>query len=121
MMVMEAAKHTTCLHEEQIQGQSRAIERLDAELDYKKEKLGDLKESNRRVEEQIRILSENIANFINESNTKDYELNNRLIRIETRLDAQDKATKNNRDDFKLWLAIVGVVFTAVTFYFSYMR
>lgn len=118
---MEAAKHTTCLHEEQIQGQSRAIERLDAELDYKKEKLGDLKESNRRVEEQIRILSENIANFINESNTKDYELNNRLIRIETRLDAQDKATKSNRDDFKLWLAIIGVVFTAVTFYFSYMR
>ena len=120
MKKMVAEPHN-CIHEEQIQGQSRAIERLDAELDYKKEKLNDLKEDNRRMEEKIDKLSSDINNFITESNTKDNELNNRLIKIETRLDTQDKATKDNRDDFKTWLAIITVVFGAITIYCNFLR
>ena len=43
----------SCLHEEQFLGQSRAIERLEAELNYKKEKLDDLKEDNHRMEQKL--------------------------------------------------------------------
>ena len=45
------AEHA-CLHEEQLQGQSRAIERMNAELSYKKERLDDLKEERSRLQER---------------------------------------------------------------------
>lgn len=115
-----AAEHT-CLHEEQILHQSRKIERLDAELDYKKERLDELKEDNRRMERKIDKLSEDVTDFIGASDTKDNELNNRLIKIETKQQVQDEMTKKNRDDFKLWLAIITVVFGAITIYNNFLR
>ena len=119
-MMMVAAEHN-CLHEEQILNQSRKIERLDAELVYKKERLDELKEDNRRMERKIDKLSEDVTDFISASDTKDNELNNRLIKIETKQQVQDEMTKKNRDDFKLWLAIITVVFGAITIYNNFLR
>lgn len=118
--MMAAAEHN-CLHEEQILNQSRKIERLDAELVYKKERLDELKEDNRRMERKIDKLSEDVTDFIGASDTKDNELNNRLIKIETKQQVQDEMTKKNRDDFKLWLAIITVVFGAITIYNNFLR
>ena len=115
------AENHTCLHEDQIQEQSIAIGKLSAEMTYKKEKLDDLKEDNRRMEKKIDTLSKDINDFINESDSKDSALNERLIKIETRQEVQDEATKKNRDDFKLWLAIITLIFGALTFYFNFMR
>ena len=120
VMMMVVAEHN-CLHEEQILNQSRKIERLDAELVYKKERLDELKEDNRRMERKIDKLSEDVTNFISASDTKDNELNNRLIKIETKQQVQDEMTKKNRDDFKLWLAIITVVFGAITIYNNFLR
>ena len=120
VMMMVAAEHN-CLHEEQILNQSRKIERLDAELVYKKERLDELKEDNRRMERKIDKLSEDVTDFISASDTKDNELNNRLIKIETKQQVQDEMTKKNRDDFKLWLAIITVVFGAITIYNNFLR
>lgn len=111
----------TCLHEEQIQEQSVTIGKLSAEMTYKKEKLDDLKEDNRRMEKKIDDLSGDIKDFITESDSKDSALNERLVKIETRQQVQDEATKKNRDDFKLWLAIITVIFGALTFYFNFMK
>lgn len=118
---MGAKSDYVCIHEEQIQGQGRAIERLDAELAYKKERLDDLKEDNRRMEKKLDDLSNDISNFISQSDSKDYALNERLIKIETRQEVQDEATKKNRDDFKLWLSIITIVFVILTFYFNFMK
>lgn len=120
VMMMVVAEHN-CLHEEQILNQSRKIERLDAELVYKKERLDELKEDNRRMERKIDKLSEDVTDFISASDTKDNELNNRLIKIETKQQVQDEMTKKNRDDFKLWLAIITVVFGAITIYNNFLR
>ena len=95
-------------------GQSRAIERVNAELEFKKERLDELKEDNKRMENKIDKLGDKFDKFINKSDTKDTELNNRLIKIETKQEEQEKATKKNREDFKLWLAIVAIVFSAIT-------
>lgn len=118
---MAAKSDYVCIHEEQLQGQSRTIERLDAELTYKKERLDDLKEDNRRMEKKLDELSSDISEFISQSDTKDYALNERIIKIETRQQVQDEATKKNRDDFKLWLSIITIVFVILTFYFNFMR
>ena len=72
-VVMVMTEHT-CLHEEQLNGQSRAIERLSAELDYKKERLDDLKEDNRRMEEKIDNLNRVMTDFVGTSNAKDSKL-----------------------------------------------
>ena len=82
-----------CLHEEQILGQSRKIERLGAELEYKKERLDELKEDNKRMESKLDDLSKDINNFINTSDTKDTKLDLRLTKIETRMEEQEKALK----------------------------
>lgn len=115
------AENHTCLHEDQIQEQSIAIGKLSAEMTYKKEKLDDLKEDNRRMEKKIDTLSKDINDFINESDSKDFALNERLVKIETRQEVQDEATKKNRDDFKLWLAIITLIFGVLTFYFNFMK
>jgi len=111
----------TCIHEEQLQEQSVTIGKLSAEMAYKREKLDDLKEDNRRMEKKLDDLSKDISDFISQSDSKDSALNERLIKIETRQEVQDEATKKNRDDFKLWLAIITLIFGALTFYFNFMK
>ena len=111
----------TCLHEEQIQNQSRIIERLGAELDYKKEKLDEIKENNRRMEEKIDKMNENLNDFINTSDSKDTKLDLRLTKIETRQEVLDKTQKDDREDTKLWLTIITIIFGAITIYFNYFK
>lgn len=118
---MSPENHVVCLHEEQINGQSRMIERLTAELDYKKERLDEIKENNRRMETKIDRINENLNGFIQDSDSRDTKLDLRLTKIETRQEVLDKAQKDNRDDFKTWLAIVTVVFGAITIYFNYFH
>ena len=108
----------SCLHEEQIIGQSRAIERLSAELDYKKERLDDLKADNRRMEAKIDEIGKNVNSMMNQSNENDTKLEIRLTAIET----EQKNLKKQLDDSKTdsnnrtnrYVAIVAVGLTAVT-------
>jgi len=85
-----------CLHEEQIIGQSRAIERLNAELGYKKEKLDDLKKDNRRMEEKIDNLTKSVNDLVLQSKTDDDKLELRLKAIET----EQKVIKEQNDRLK---------------------
>lgn len=110
-----------CLHEDEIIGQSRTLERLGAELGYKKERLDELKEDNHRMEQKIDDIGKNLDIFIHNSDSNDTKLDLRITKIETRQEVQDEATKKNRDDFKLGLAIITVVFSAITIYFNFIK
>lgn len=88
--VMTLTDSHTCLHEEQLNGQSRAIERLSAELDYKKERLDDLKEDNRRMEQKIDNLNTVMTDFVATSNRNDSKLEVRLTSIEEKQNQSDK-------------------------------
>jgi len=114
-----------CLHEEQILGQSRAIERLEVELNYKKEKLDDLKEDNRRMEEKIDEIKECVNELILKSKTDDdkiekkftaieKDLDRRLSKIETRQEILEEQDKKNRAETNLKIAIVSLTFGAIT-------
>ena len=85
-----ASNHTICIHEEQFIGQSRAIERLDAELLYKKQRLDELKEDNQRMERKIDDIKDCVNEIIlaskrDDSILKDIinEQNNRITALET--------------------------------------
>ncbi len=108
----------TCLHEDQLMGQSRAIERLSAELDYKKERLDDLKADNKRMEDKIDEINRNVNSMMNQSNENDTKLEIRLTAIETeqknlkkQLD-DDKKDNNNRTN--RYVAIVALGLTVLT-------
>ena len=117
---MMDAKEYTCIHEEQIQQQSRKIERIDAELNYKKEKLDDLKKDNERMESKIDDIKTDINKLMLKSKTDDDKLQNRLTIIETRLDTQEKITKDNREDANLKLGIIGTILVVVQIILHFM-
>ena len=103
-----------CIHEEQIQNQSRIIERINAELNYKKERLDELKEDNKRMEEKIDDIKECMDKIVLKSTTDDSKLEKRLVAIET----EQKVMKSEQNKK---IAIVGVVLALLTFYFNYLR
>ena len=110
-----------CLHEEQIQGQSRTIERISAELNYKKERLDELKEDNKRMEEKIDDIKECVNQLIVKSKTDDDKLENRLIAIETEQKVIKEMQDKNRTDANIKIAIVGLLIAALSFYFNYLK
>lgn len=110
-----------CLHENLILGQSRAIEKLNAEMTYKKEKLDDLKEDNRRMEEKIDKLTESVNDLVLQSKTDDDKLELRLKAIETEQKVIKEQQNKNRADFNTRLVIVTVILAVLSFYFNYLR
>lgn len=102
-----------CIHEDQIQTHSRKIERLDAELGYKKEKLDEIKEDNKRMEEKIDDIKEDINKLMLKSKTDDDKIENRLTAIET--EQQVIKEESNKK-----IAIVGLILAILTFYFNYI-
>ena len=118
----------TCLHEEQILNQSKTIERLDAELYYKKERLDDLKEDNRRMEEKLDEIKDCMNKIVTKSKSDDAELDKRLTAIETEQKVIKEVQDKNRADTNLKLYVIVVIFTVisvviglVSFYLSYIR
>lgn len=87
-----------CIHEDKILGQSRAIERISAELTYKKERLDELKEDNQRMETKIDDIKDCINQLIVKSNANDSVLETRLIAIETKqADLEQKVDDIKKD------------------------
>lgn len=110
-----------CLHEELIQKHSLKITALETELMYKKEKLDDLKEDNKRMENKLDEINEKVNEIILVSKSDDDKLDKRLLKIETRLSTQEDMAKNNKDDFNLKLAVITVIFLVLTFYFNFIH
>lgn len=114
-----------CLHEDMLLGQSRKIERLDAELDYKKERLDELKEDTRRMEKKIEDvgksvdeINESIHEFIRESDKKDSDIENRVTKLEQQNEdlikqIEDSKTESNVRMNRL-LVIFGLGLTCIT-------
>ena len=85
--------HTECIHEEQIQGQSRKIEALETRANYKEDTIKELKIDMKELKESMDSLDKTINEYIIQSmkddNTiKDYtvSLDNRVTILESRLD-----------------------------------
>ena len=87
-----------CLHEEQLIGQSRVIERLSAELDYKKERLDDLKEDNRRMEGKLDGIVSKLNDMEKTSDNKDAKIEKRLVALETRQAVLEEKMQESKDE-----------------------
>jgi hypothetical protein len=102
-----AADTHTCLHEEEIINQSRIIERMSAELSYKKERLDDLKEDNKRMETKIDDIKECMDKIVIKSQSDDNKLEKRLVAIETEQKVSKEATNKK-------LVVIVLILTVIT-------
>ena len=123
MMPNNGLEH--CLHEELLQDHSLKLTAVEAELNYKKERLDELKNQNEKIQDTLNELKEDIKEDISKiviaSKTDDEKLDKRLTKIETRQEVLDDANKKNRDDFNTKLTIITVIFLALTFYFNFIH
>lgn len=111
---MSAEKTYTCIYEEQIQNQSRLIERLKTRADYKDQKIDEINNKMDKMEEKIDKLTDNVNTLVLQSTKDDKDLELRLKAIETELQLQKQTSINNHNRLSSLLAIVGVGLTIIT-------
>jgi len=104
----------TCIHEDQIQGQSRKIAELETRADYKDKRIDDLYNKIDKMEEKIDTLNKNVNQLILLSNKGDTDLELRLKAIETELELQKQTSITNHNRISQLLAVVGVGLTIIT-------
>ena len=104
----------TCIHEEQIQGQSRKIAELETRADYKDKRIDDLYVKIEKMENKIDTLNDNVNQLILLSNKGDTDLELRLKAIETELELQKQTSIDNHNRVSQLLALVGVGLTIIT-------
>ena len=104
----------TCIHEDQIQGQSRKIAELETRADYKDKRIDDLYNKIEKMEEKIDTINNNVNQLILQSNKGDTDLELRLKAIETELELQKQTSINNHNRVSQLLAVVGVGLTIIT-------
>lgn len=109
-----------CMHEEQIQSQGRKIERLETRADYKEQKIDDLNTKMDRLSEKFDTVIQGFNDLKIQSKSDDKELELRLKAIETELTLQKETAKNNYTKLSMIIAIITVIFVALTFYFNFM-
>ena len=120
---METVKQPyVCIKEEQLQKQSRKIERIDAELSYKKERLDELKKDNERMETKIDDIRECLNKMQVASNKNDSDLETRLVAIETKQQDLEEKVDNNKTDIEKRTnqsyVKIGLIFSAITILIS---
>lgn len=104
----------TCIHEEQIHGQSRKITELETRADFKDKIIDELYVKMDKMENKLDKLNENVNTFLLQSKQGDTDLELRLKAIETELALQKQTSIDNHNRVSSLLALVGVGLTIIT-------
>ena len=103
-----------CIHEEQIQNQSRKLEALEVRVDYKHQRLDELNDRIEKMDKKIDKINDNVNKLILQSKTDDTELDKRLTAIETELLLQKQKRVDDHNSTMRRIAYWGIVFTVIT-------
>ena len=104
----------TCIHEDELLGQSRKIAELETRADYKDKRIDELYSKIEKMENKIDTLNDNVNQLILLSNKGDTDLELRLKAIETELELQKQTSIDNHNRVSQLLAIIGVGLTIIT-------
>lgn len=133
---MKMVANHECLHEEQIQGQSREIERLSERSRFKEQRIDEVNDKIDKLTEKVDKLSDNVNEVIIQSKTDDKELELRLKAMETKIALQEQLIEQQKESFDNYkkevkkaaedkdkekdkktnvrLVIIGLIFTVIT-------
>lgn len=120
-LVKKMAIEYDCIHEQQIQSQSRKIERLEARADFKEQRIEELNIKMDRLNEKFDTVIQGFNDLKMQSKTDDKDLELRLKAIETELELQKETTKSNYAKLSAIIAVITVIFLILTFYFNFMK
>lgn len=84
-----------CIHEEQIQSQSRKIEALEVKIDFKEQRINELNNKMDKLNDKFDEVIKGFNDLKLASKTDDTQLELRLKAIETELKLQKETSKNN--------------------------
>ena len=73
----------TCIRDEQLQGQSRKIAELEARANYKDERIEQIIQDQKRMEEKIDDLTEAVSQLKYQSLKDDKDIDKRVTRLES--------------------------------------
>jgi uncharacterized coiled-coil protein SlyX len=122
----------TCLqHEEQIQELARKTAELEAHASFKEQRIMELIDDNKRIEGKIDNLTDTVNKSILASVQGDGDLKQRVLKLETKSDTQEKLlkeyeekAKKQRDDERArtnqYLSGIGVAIAVLSFVFAYI-
>ena len=109
-----------CIHEDQFIGQSRAIERLDAELNYKKERLDELKEDNKRMEKKLDEIKKCVNEIILASKRDDDRLKDIINNQNNRLTALETTNRTLKWIIGLSVSVLGVCIAGIALVLTHL-
>lgn len=96
-----------CIHEEQLQNQSRKLERLETRSEFKEKEIEKLNSNMEKIDGKLDELLEGFNQFKLESNKDDTALELRLKAIETELTLQKSESTRK-------MAWIGIALTIIT-------
>ena len=99
-----------CLHEEQLQRQSRKIEALEVRADFKEQQITSLNEKMDKLNDKFDTVIQGFNDLKVQSKQDDKDLEVRLKAIETELALQKQTTKDNYTKLSMFIAIITVIF-----------
>lgn len=97
-----------CIHEEMLLGQSRAIERLDAELGYKKERLDELKKDNEKMQNMLNTIQSDVSKILLKSKQDDDYLKDIISKQDNRITALETTNKTLKWTIGIGFTVLGV-------------
>ena len=104
------SEHNSCLHEEQIVGQSRKLAELEAHVNYKDKRIDELIKDQKSMENKIDKIADNVNSLMLKSVQDDNNLNQRVTALES-----------SQDTIYKFLAVIPVIFVILTFYFNFLK
>jgi len=113
-----------CIHEDQIQGQSRKIAELETRADYKDKRIDDLEKKMDKMDKKLDTITESLNELKMQSKTDDGKLEIRLKTIETEIhlmkEQQEKDRNESQKRLTNYIAIMGLALTALIFIINYL-
>ena len=114
-----------CIHEELLQNHSLEITEMKSELNYKKEKLDDLKKQNEKMQDTLEEIKEDINKIMLKSKDGDTELNQRIIKLENEnktlqqeineiKNTQEKNTDRQYTKIALLISAIAIIVSIIT-------
>ena len=125
MKMNEETPNYQCIHEELLQNHSLEITEMKSELNYKKEKLDDLKKQNEKMQDTLEEIKEDINKIMLKSKDGDTELNQRIIKLENEnktlqqeineiKNTQEKNTDRQYTKIALLISAIAIIVSIIT-------
>lgn len=112
---------TSCIHEEQIQNQSRKIAELETRADYKEKIIMDLKNDIKDLKESMDSLDKTITDFILKSINDDGTLRELVNKQDNRITALEATNKTLKWVIGIGFTALGALVTLLAFLMTYLH